>query len=188
MTAPDQPGNDQGEQSSFERWGCVLLILATLLFAVERYLIFGVVQQWSAQGNRAAEQLVDLLFGEAPFSVFDVLLGFEFPDEGLLFLLQPRNLAVGAIQAVHFGLNLGLVTLPFWLLKELRQVVAVRKATEQGAQAPRKSSLIPGSPRAWAIFVAGIVCALVCVGAICLVPTLGQASVKRQLEMDIGDN
>jgi hypothetical protein len=75
-----------------------------------------------ATGSPVAFSARSFLFGEPPYSVFDVLLGFVVPDEGLLYLLQPRNLALAFAQAIHFGINFGLATLPFWLLSRIHRL------------------------------------------------------------------
>jgi hypothetical protein len=133
MSASGEREDNLNKSSPFEKWGCAIFILATVLLTLERYLIFAVLLQQADRGNQAAEHLVVFLFGNPPFSIFDVLLGLSLPDEGLLFLLQPRNLVVLAIQAAHFGMNLGLVYIPFWFVSKIRQAARPQE-TEEAAE------------------------------------------------------
>jgi len=116
-----------GEDSFSNRYGCLILIIATILFAIQRYFIFLFLGYLSTQASSTASSALDFLFGESPYSVFDVLLGFEIPDEGLFYLLQPRNWALGLVQAIHWGLNIGLATLPFRLFSQIKKSAGMRK-------------------------------------------------------------
>ncbi|MGB4801837.1 MAG: hypothetical protein WBV59_04210 [Anaerolineae bacterium] len=103
-----------------QRWGWAVLIIAALLFAIERYIFFAVLVPLSAAGSQAAAQILAFLYGTPPYSTFDVLLGFQIPDEGLMFLLQPHNMLLGLTQAIHYGINLGLAFAPFWVLEKFK--------------------------------------------------------------------
>lgn len=110
------------EQSLLEKFGCLIFTIAALLLAAQRYLAFVFLGWESASGSSTAFSIMDFMFGDPPYSVFDVLLGFQIPDEGIFFLLQPHNLALGLVQAVHFGINVGLTMFPFWLLAKIRKL------------------------------------------------------------------
>ena len=116
-----------GEDSFGNRYGCLILIIATVLFAIQRFLIFSFLGNLSSQANSTASAILDFLFGEPPYSVFDLLLGFEMPDDALFYLLQPRNWALGLVQAIHWGLNIGLAMLPFWLFSQTKKSAGMRK-------------------------------------------------------------
>jgi hypothetical protein len=134
-----QPVSEDSEERASDRLGCGVLVLATLLFAAERYLLFVGLPSLSAPSRSAAFLLHRFLFGDPPYSLFDVLLGFEIPDEGLVFLLQPHNLLLGLAQAAHFGANLGIVYLPSWLRDRLRPASPPRPtAADTVAIAPPK--------------------------------------------------
>ncbi len=104
------------EDGVFEKWGCAIFILAAILLGIQRYIAFAFLYQMGMQGNQAAQQLHMFLFGSPPYSIIDILLGFEISDQGLFFLFQPHNWLLGLIQAIHFGLNVGLAYIPFLLL------------------------------------------------------------------------
>jgi hypothetical protein len=99
-----------------ERWGCAIFAIGAVLFASQRFILFNLLLPASELENTAAAQAHRFLFGHPPYSIVDVLLGFEVPDEGLLFLLQPHNLLLGFTQALHTGLNLLVVYGAAWLL------------------------------------------------------------------------
>jgi hypothetical protein len=116
-----------------QRWGWAVLIIAALLFAIERYILFSVLVPLSAAGSQAAAQTLAFLYGNPPYSFFDVLLGFQIPDEGLMFLLQPHNMLLGFAQAIHFGINLGLAFAPFWVFEKLKTKTQSRPFLRSGA-------------------------------------------------------
>src|SRR3972149_5092387 len=109
MAAERQHNAAKQENDAGEARGCGAMVVSTLLFAAERYLLFLTLTQSSMGTPSAASQTHRFLFGDPPFSLFDVLLGFQIPDEGGVFLLQPHNLLLAFTQAVHFGLCLGIV-------------------------------------------------------------------------------
>jgi hypothetical protein len=109
------------KDDAFQKWGCLIFILAAALFAGQRFLLFSWLLYTSANGSAPAYQALQFLYGNPPFSIIDILLGFDFPSEGWFYLLQPHNIAVGAAQAVHFAITLGLAYLPFWLFDRARK-------------------------------------------------------------------
>ena len=100
-----------------ERRGWLVFATAVVLFAIERFLLFTTLP--------GQDQTHGFLFGEPPYSMFDVLLGFEVPDEGLLFLLQPHNILLASAQAFHMALNVALVYSGLWLIE--RAVAGARR-------------------------------------------------------------
>jgi len=108
------------EHPVIRRWGWAVLLIGALLFATQRYILFSVLVPLSAARSEAAAQTLAFLYGNPPYSIFDVLLGFQIPDEGIVFLLQPHNMLLGIAQALHYGINLALAFAPFWLLEKLK--------------------------------------------------------------------
>jgi hypothetical protein len=104
---------------AFQHHGCAIFIIAAILLAVERLFLFYALAS-PAIATVPFASMHDFMFGSAPYSIFDVLLGFEVPSEGLFFILQPRNLALGAFQAVHFGINLAVAHGPFLAYSKLK--------------------------------------------------------------------
>ena len=133
------------------RWGWAVLIIAALLFAIERYILFSVLVPLSAAGSQAAAQALAFLYGNPPYSIFNVLLGFQIPDEGLMFLLQPHNMLLGFTQALHYGINLGLAFAPFWLLEKLKAKTQPRPFLRLGRRVALVLALV-------CLIIAGITC------------------------------
>jgi hypothetical protein len=102
------------------RWGTAVLIVSVVLFAVERYVVFSALVPLASAGSHSAGEVLGFLYGNPPYSIFNVLLGFEIPAEGLFFLLQPHNVLLGISQAIHYGINLAPVYGFFWIIEKLR--------------------------------------------------------------------
>jgi hypothetical protein len=107
MSGKSSPGAGSHGDSELSRWGCLLFGLAAVLLAAQRAAGFSLLAQLSEQGSQGADQALQFLFGQRPFSLFDILLGLELPDENasLLALLQLRTMAIAVIQALHYGVN-----------------------------------------------------------------------------------
>jgi hypothetical protein len=108
-------GSDS-QESLTSRWGCGIFLASTILFAIQRFILFSVLLSFSNDGNQFFGQIFGFLFGNPPYSFLDILFGFQIPDEGLIFLLQPHNLLLGLVQAIHFGINLTLVSGFVWVI------------------------------------------------------------------------
>jgi hypothetical protein len=102
-----------------DRLGCGSLILAAILVVIERVVLFNELGQSTSS---VALHVHSFLFGHPPYSIFDTLLGFQIPDDGIVFFLQPRNLLVAIIQAVHLGINFAIVSALFWILAEVHRI------------------------------------------------------------------
>ena len=120
MTQMSSPESHDTQDQVFGKYGCAVFILAAVLFAVQRFILFGWLLLQSSLGRAFAPNATEFLFGNPPYSLTDILLGLEFPDEGLLYLLQPHNLAIAVTQAAHFGITIGLVYVPFFLFIKAR--------------------------------------------------------------------
>jgi hypothetical protein len=120
VTQPSSPEPHDKQDEVFDRFGCAILFLAAVLFGVQRFILFSwLLHQWSV-GRAFAPSVTEFLFGNPPYTLTDILLGLEFPDEGLIHLLQPHNLTIAVTQAVHYGIAIGLVYMPFLLFIRAR--------------------------------------------------------------------
>lgn len=135
---------DNGAGEFFERYGCIIFLVAALFLGFERIVLFYSLPRMPEYALGVFASLHSFMFGEPPYSLFDILLGFQFPDEGLLFILQPRNLAIGVFQAFHYGLNVLAAAFPFWIATKFASI-------------SRRSRVI-----------VSIGCAICCVAAACL--------------------
>jgi len=120
MTPKPSPQSHDTQDEVFGKYGCAVLIIASVLFAVQRFILFSWLLYQASLGRAFAPSAAEFLFGNPPYTLTDILLGLEFPDEGLLYLLQPHNLAIAVTQAAHFGLTIGLVYIPFFLFGKAR--------------------------------------------------------------------
>jgi hypothetical protein len=59
-------------------------------------------------------------FGRPPYSILNLLLGFDL-NQGLFGLIQPMNLLAVMIQAVHFLVNFWIVRIPFLFITGLKE-------------------------------------------------------------------
>jgi len=120
VTQTSSPQSHDKQDEVFGRFGCAILFLAALLFGAQRFVLFSwLLHQWSV-GHAFAPSATEFLFGNPPYTLTDILLGLEFPDEGLIHLLQPHNLTIAVTQAVHYGIAIGLVYIPFFLFIRAR--------------------------------------------------------------------
>jgi hypothetical protein len=108
-----------GDWLDDDRLGCVSLLLAAIFVAIERVFLFNELGQ---SASSAAMHLHSLLFGPPPYSFFDLLLGFQVPDDGIIFFLQPRNLLVATTQAIHLGINIAIVYALIWAIAGIHRV------------------------------------------------------------------
>lgn len=120
MTHMSSRQSHDTQDEVFGKYGCAVFILAAVLFAVQRLILFSWLLYQSSLGRAFAPSATEFLFGNPPYTFTDILLGLEFPDEGLLYLLQPHNLAIAVTQAAHFGITIGLVYIPFFLFIRAR--------------------------------------------------------------------
>ena len=120
MTHMSSRQSHDTQDEVFGKYGCAVLIIASVLFAVQRFILFSWLLYQASLGRAFAPSAAEFLFGNPPYTLTDILLGLEFPDEGLLYVLQPHNLAIAVTQAAHFGLTIGLVYIPFLLFGKAR--------------------------------------------------------------------
>jgi hypothetical protein len=87
-------------------------IIALVPYGLERCLAFAFLQSRSASAGALESMVMGFLFGQPPYSIFNILLGFELNRE-LFVLIQPRILLSVAIQIIHFWMNYWIVRFPF---------------------------------------------------------------------------
>jgi len=109
------PKQDLKPESDLARFEIPIGILAIVMYVLERVLAFAWLQNRSVSGTGWETEFLGFFFGQAPYSFFNILLGFDVP-ESLLVILNPRNIAQAVLQALHFLINLFLAGLPFRLL------------------------------------------------------------------------
>ncbi len=114
MQYPLRSGTDSKPESDPKRFDTAIGLLALALYVIERCLAFALLQSRSVSGAGWESELLGYFFGQPPYSIFNILLGFTVP-EGLLAMLNPRNIAQAVLQAAHFLTNWWIVGLPFRL-------------------------------------------------------------------------
>jgi hypothetical protein len=102
-------GNDKDD---LERFEFPIIAIAFVLYVVERCLAFAFLQSRSGDAGAFEFQVMGFLFGQPPYSILNLLLGFDL-NLGLFGLFQPINLLRGMIQAAHFLANYWIVRFPF---------------------------------------------------------------------------
>ena len=122
------PGSEQESkpESGLPRFEIPIGILALALYVIERVWAFTYLQSRSVSGAGWETELLGFFFGQAPYSLVNILLGFDV-TEALLVILNPRNIMQAVLQALHFLINLFLAGLPFRLLLLLE-----KQRAEQG--------------------------------------------------------
>jgi hypothetical protein len=110
-SSPAGPSPKPG--SGLERFEFAIGILALAGYIIERCIAFAFLQSRSASGGELESKILGFFFGQPPYSIFDILLGFGMP-EGMLGILNPRNILQAILQALHFLANWWIAKLPFW--------------------------------------------------------------------------
>jgi|WetSurMetagenome_2_1015567.scaffolds.fasta_scaffold79206_2 hypothetical protein len=103
------------QKSNLDRFDIPIGILALTLYVIERWIAFAWLQSRSGSGTGWEAQGLEFFFGRPPYSILDILLGFDVP-ESWLGLLHPKNIAQAVLQALHFLINWFLAGLPFRFL------------------------------------------------------------------------
>jgi hypothetical protein len=115
------PKQDDKPDSDLKRFETPIGLLAIALYVIERLLAFAFLQDRAGSGTGLESQLLGFFFGQPPYSILDILFGFDIP-ESLIGIFNPRNIIQAILQAVHFLINWWLAGLPFrlYLLLEKR--------------------------------------------------------------------
>jgi hypothetical protein len=112
MENPPRTGNEFQPKSSLEQFEFQIGILALVLYVLERCAAFAFLQSRIAVAGAIESRIMEFFFGRAPYSVFDIVLGFG-PPENMLEILNPINILKAGLQAGHFLVNWLIVGLPF---------------------------------------------------------------------------
>jgi hypothetical protein len=115
MEDSKKPDPERRYENDPERFEFPIIIIALVLYGLERWLAFAFLQSRSASAGALESMVMGFLFGQPPFSIFNILLGFEL-NQGLFVLLQPRILLSVTIQIAHFWVNYWIVRFPFMAL------------------------------------------------------------------------
>jgi hypothetical protein len=108
-------GNDKYDLEGFE---FPIVAIALVLYVAERCLVFAFLQSRSGDAGAFESQVMGFFFGRPPYSILNLLLGFDL-NQGLFGLIQPMNLLAVMIQAVHFLINFWIVRIPFLFITGL---------------------------------------------------------------------
>jgi hypothetical protein len=100
--------NDTSGDPVLDRYWLPMLLITSVLFAIERILIW---QYLDVQGNYG---LIVFLFGEPPLNIVDIIFGLSLNFNSAIDLLNIRNMVLMAIQATHFYANFFVVN---WLYR-----------------------------------------------------------------------
>ena len=100
-----------------DKFGSLIIILALLIYISTRIFLFNYLPN-SASSSSISSIIHHLLFGSEPFSIINVILGFDL-NEGLFGLIQPKNLLLVIVQGCYFFLSYSFVRLPFIALTKI---------------------------------------------------------------------
>jgi hypothetical protein len=112
MENPQSSEANSTPKSNLDRFDVPIGILALTLYIIQRCVAFAWLQSLSGSGTGWEANALEFFFGRPPYSILDILLGFDIP-ESMLGLLNPRNFLQAILQAVHFLINWWLAGLPF---------------------------------------------------------------------------
>lgn len=101
-----------------ERYDGAIVVVALLFYIVERYALFAILLQRPENGLES--QILGFLYGRPPFSIRNILLGFD-SNQGMFGLIMPNNLVAVVLQSGHFLLNYLIVRFPFSLIEKLQK-------------------------------------------------------------------
>ncbi len=106
-----RPGKNLQSESGLNRFEIPIGLLAIALYAIERVLAFAYLQNQTGSAGMES-RLLGFFFGQPPYSILDVLLGFDVPETWIGFL-NPMNILQTLLQTLHFLINWFLSGLPF---------------------------------------------------------------------------
>ncbi len=118
MIDPSQTAANHKPAADLERFEIAIVVIAFVLYGIERCLAFAFLQCRMDTAGGLESQFLEFFFGKQPYSILDILLGFDFGD-GLLSLFQPRNLLLVTFQIIHFWINYWILKLPLLLLSRV---------------------------------------------------------------------
>jgi hypothetical protein len=109
---------DGNDKYNLERFEFPIVAIALVLYVAERCLVFAFLQNRSGDAGVLESQVMGFFFGRPPYSILNLLLGFDL-NQGFFGLIQPINLLRVISQAAHFLLNYWIVRLPLLLVTRL---------------------------------------------------------------------
>ena len=101
------------------------IIIAIILYALQRLFLFFYLQKLISEGSQIAINLFGVLFGPPPHGLLGVLLGFDFIFSRGLFgpsifgLFRFETLIVAIVQASHFAIIWFVVWIIFKLVRRI---------------------------------------------------------------------
>jgi len=82
------PKQDLKSESDLTRFEIPIGMLAIVMYVLERVLAFAWLQSRSVSGAGWETEFLGFFFGQAPYSFFNILLGFDVP-ETFIGMLNP---------------------------------------------------------------------------------------------------
>jgi hypothetical protein len=101
-----------------EMFDFAIAIIALGLYVLERCIVFALLQNRISDASSWQTWIQGVLYGQPPYSILNVLLGFDL-NQGLFGWVQPRYLLTVTIQVVHFLANYWIVRFPFLLMVKI---------------------------------------------------------------------
>jgi hypothetical protein len=115
--------------NDLERFDTAIVILALILYIAERYAIFAYLFNHSNPVSGFESQILGFLFGRPPYSILNILLGFD-SSQGLFGIILPINFLAVVLQFGHFLLNYLMVRFLFLLIIGLIQRKPINKTID----------------------------------------------------------
>jgi hypothetical protein len=109
------PPKEPGSRPDPDRFEWPILLAAFGFYAIERCLVFAFLTGRAAPAGSLESQILEFFFGKQPYSIFDILLGFDFGG-GWIEIFQPRNIILVMLQILHFWINYWVIKLPLLFL------------------------------------------------------------------------
>jgi hypothetical protein len=94
-----------------------VVVLALLLYVLERYAAFVFLEWRTGSGGSVEAQLLGFFFGQPPYSLPVILLGFD-SHRGLFGLPLPGRLVQVVLQVLLFVANCWFVNIPFAIFRK----------------------------------------------------------------------
>jgi hypothetical protein len=115
MDGTNKANKPDDDEDSLERFELPIVAIALVLYVIDRCLAFAFLQSRSGSASALESQVLGFFFGPPPYSILDILLGFDL-NQGLFGLVQPRNFILVMIQIALFWVNYWIVRFPFMAL------------------------------------------------------------------------
>ena len=116
--------------NDLERFDTAIGIFALILYILERYAIFAYLLNHSNPVSGFESQILEFLFGRPPYSILNILLGFD-SSQDLFGIILPINFLSVVLQSGHFLLNYLMVRFPFPIIIGLIQRKPINKTIDE---------------------------------------------------------